>query len=156
MTKAQNALYIRGALAAYRAEKRAESFDEFRHRLVAEALGQPKAFATFTNRDLDRVLAHFKLYIDPDNFDAALDEVNAGQAGHRKRLRYAIGEQIRQLGVRYAWKVAGDKFHLPNAHHNMPHPDWLDQLDNAQLEQLRFTLNARIVSRHKRQLCTTS
>lgn len=168
MTPAQRQLYIRTALAAYRAGPTEESFSEFRHRLVAEALGEFKRFREFSNRDLDIVLAHFRAHARPVDLAAALEEVTAEQQGRQRRLRAARWQAIERLGellrplesrafqreaaLRYLFAAMCHKLNCPRPQPHEPLPKWFpDELDEALTRQLILTATRATYARQRRQ-----
>lgn len=157
MTPKQKHLYWREWSAVRHADPTAD-----RHQLHAEALGAPKSSSNFNNEDLDKVLAVFRAISQPWNLNAQLASANQP----RKRLLFAIQEQMLMLSYLLAWKngdlhlgefqpaanhplaigyvasISRDKFHetdIESIANNRPTPQ-----SYTDLEMLRMTLAARI------------
>jgi hypothetical protein len=112
-----------------------EDADAERHHLHREALGTDKSSADFTNKDLDRVLDHFRTILvlaeGPTSGTSRAEEMP------RRRLIWAI--ERTGLGDAYINSVVRDQFHTG---------DWRG-LPERDLIVLRFTCGSR--ARSKRQ-----
>lgn len=106
--------------------------DDLRHACAAIALGRVASSKGFTNQDLDRVLALFRLLAEPEKL-AHLKAWDNRDAGERRRHVHVIT----QAPAAYWQRIAADKF---------GHAD-LDRLPLEQLRQLSLTLRRRVAAR---------
>ena len=98
-----------------------------RHAIYEQIFGAPKNFAAFTNRDFDRVKAHFLSLADPADLHAQM----RAQDQPRARLQW----KIRQSAPEAYWKkICRGKFHTQD----------LEDLDESQLTMMRNTIAARM------------
>ena len=127
MTPAQRTLYFREWGRVVSTCKAAGWPAPDRHEFHARALGVYKSSKSFTNQDLDLVLAEFRSVSQPDNLVAQI------RAQEQPRIRLVYG--IRHLVPEAYWRaIARDKFGT----------DDLDALNLERLHQLRITLAGRI------------
>jgi hypothetical protein len=133
MTALQNRLYFR-EWGRGRAACKHQGFPiPDRHGLHVKALGVDKSHLSFTNEDLDQVLAEFRAISQPDNLAAQLRQ----QDQPRRRLLYTIW---RMAPEPYWRSIARDKFGTADE----------TRLDLDQLRQLLITLAARARCRQRR------
>ena len=121
MTWAQVSLYWR---EWNKVRKAAPETD--RHELHTKALGYDASHKEFTNGDLDKVLAEFRVVSEPWNINAQIRQLNQP----RERLMWSIRHRADQ---RYWEKIMRDRFKKGR----------LEELTEEELEQLRNTLVAR-------------
>jgi len=121
MTKAQTRLYWREWSKVRKAEPKTD-----RHELHIRALGLDRSHKEFTNGDLDKVLAEFRVVSEPWNLNAQMRQLNQP----RKRLMWSIRQRADQP---YWEKIMRDRFKKGR----------LEDLTDQELEQLRNTLAAR-------------
>lgn len=157
MSKSQRYLYLDAARRAYERafdpdDHTAPTLEEWRHDQVAAALGIPRRFRDFTNRDLDIVLGHFRKlatnHTNTTNSDGAdscasvpsvANSDAAIEAGECRRLLHVIRELRDALPTNYAATVLWQRFKLT-------FDEELDTLDLTTLRQIRATLHARQVA----------
>jgi hypothetical protein len=132
-----------------------------RHTLYTAALGQDKSLRDFTNADLDKVLAGFRALSDPANVQAQLRQL----AQPKTRLLYSINRLSAQFvrrqpgdpGSSEFVKISDNSCHAPSGYALAIALDRfgttdLEQLSEAQLEQLRNTLADRLaITKRKRK-----
>ncbi len=111
------------------AEFRAMDADDLRHAAHRLALGRDKSSSQLTNRELDRIVALFRILADPEDLRARLEYDNP-QRGERRRQDYVIRTSVPEA---YARHVAADKFGTAN----------LDGLNDQQARELAMTLRCR-------------
>ena len=104
--------------------------EDLRHACHVVALGRDKSSKVLSNKEVDRVVALFKLLQDPCNIDAVMTWDNP-ETPDRKRLLYSI-EHI-ALDPAYKRQVLLDKFDTRA----------VGTLNNVQLTQYMMTLKAR-------------
>jgi hypothetical protein len=109
--------------------------DAERHKIAAEALGEPKSSTAFTNRDLDKVLDAFRAYLVLP--EGPTTGPSREQSQPKNRLIWAI--QSTGLGDPYIAAISLDQFHTEQ---------WRS-LSEKQLVALRWTCISR--ARAKRQ-----
>jgi hypothetical protein len=80
--------------------------EDLRHGCTVVALGRNKSSKDFTNAELDRVVALFRLLAEPDDV-AAMLQWNNPEIGERKRLVFAIAESA---PAAYVARIASDRF----------------------------------------------
>jgi hypothetical protein len=114
---------------------RAVTADDLRHACHIVALGRDKSSQDFDNRDLDRVVALFRLLERHDDVGAMLDW-NDPQRQQRERLVWSIEHAAPEA---YVTTIARDKFKTTR---------WQD-LDLQSLRQLAMTLRQRTKSWNK-------
>lgn len=103
--------------------------DSFRHACHLVAFGKDKSSSQLTNRELDRILALFKLLADPDDLAATLAWNNADESARKRLLWYLRNECVES----YVVEICRQKFGTD---------DW-EALDYADLRQLHMTLKNR-------------
>lgn len=109
--------------------------DAERHKIAAEALGEPKSSTAFTNRDLDKVLDAFRAYLVLP--EGPTTGPSREQSQPSNRLIWGIQET--GLGDPYIAAISLDQFHTEQ---------WRS-LSEKQLVALRWTCISR--ARAKRQ-----
>lgn len=128
------------------------SDDALRHAEVAAALdGNHKHFRDFSNKDFDRVIAHFTALIDADDFDPAhlaLDAAEAAEASERRRLIWRINQLSGQLPRGYAATILRQRFHIM-------FDEELNECSLDELTKIRNTLWARLQNRQPSPQPTT-
>lgn len=112
------------------ADLRTIQAEDLRHACHVVALGRDKSSKLLSNKEVDRVVALFKLLQDPCNIDAVMTWDNP-ETPDRKRLLYSI-EHI-NLDEAYKRQILQDKFDTRA----------LASLSIAQLTQYMMTLKAR-------------
>jgi len=118
---------------------------DLRHAEVAAALdGNGKSFRDFTNKDFDRVIAHFKALIESDEFDPAQLDGDPAEEGERKRLIFRIKQIGAQLPQGYAAAILRDRFKIIFEEELLACPI-------GELATIRNTLWARLQSHQSRQ-----
>ena len=136
----QIALHWRTWAAVCREQGWKSGNDEKRHAAYLVALGQDKSLTDFNNRDLDRVLAQFRVLMNPDNVTAqvAVASYRAGEdQGERKRLLFRIEQLAPQA---YTAAICRDRFDTAD----------LGNLGIKELTQLRDTLVNRKVTNNRK------
>jgi hypothetical protein len=146
MTRKQEMFYfslVRAAIAAHCEANHlpplsTKDASALRHRWHVEALGADKSHTEFSNADFDKAKAHLLAITKTDDFDAAMFEQGAADAGERKRLLFAINRHdaayVNALCASPRFKVA-----------------YPEELTTEQLRQLATTLTNRARS-HSRGL----
>ena len=113
---------------------------DLRHAEVAAALdGNAKSFRDFSNRDFDRVIAHFKALIESDEFDPSQLDGDPAEQGEKKRLIFRIKQLGAQLPQGYAAAILRDRFRII-------FEEELHTCPISELTQIRNTLWARLQS----------
>ena len=140
MTKSQSSLYwrtwagVRKTLIEMGGYSK-EDADQERHEIHKQALGSDKSSKLLNNRDLDKILDHFRAYLvladGPTTGPARADSQPT------KRLIYAITQT--GLPEPYLESIARDQFGTS---------DWR-ALDEHQLTKFRFTAVSRAAARRK-------
>lgn len=125
ITTRQNALYWNTWRQLCLGKGWPQADSSLRHHLHRHALGYDKSHANLTNAEYDRVLAQFRLALNPDDLRAALVLTDPDR-GQRKRTEYSI----RQFPFALVAKVARDKFGRGN----------LADLNVRELQRLLMTL----------------
>lgn len=120
-------IYELAQLSAHSAD-RDVSADDLRHAVTAVALQRNCSSKSFTNADLDKVLALLRLLANPTDLHN-LNAFTNSEAGERRRHVHVITS----AAERYWKSIAADKF---------GHAD-LDQLAIEQLRQLSLTIRNR-------------
>jgi len=103
--------------------------DDYRHACHIVAFGADKSSSSLTNKELDRILALFKLLADPDDLNATL-AWNNPQEEQRKRLLWWLRNKCVES---YIVQVCREKFATDN---------W-EALDFPELSKLHMTLKNR-------------
>lgn len=120
------------AVAAERARQRScrVSANELRHACHLVAMGHDKSSLDLSNRELDQVLALFRVLADPDDLSARI-ALDHPEQDARRRLEWAV----RNCGLpeAYVRAVCSSKFGTN---------DWCG-LDDVPLRQLMITLKSR-------------
>jgi len=133
VTKAQQKLYWREWNKVRKTEPETD-----RHELHIKALGIDVSHKEFTNGDLDKVLAEFRVVSEPWNVNAQMRQLNQP----RERLMWSIRHRADQP---YWEKIMRDRFKKRR----------LEDLTDRELEQLRNTLVARGKKRRIREAMDT-
>lgn len=116
------------------AEFRSVTANDLRHAAHRMALGRDKSSSHLTNRELDRIVALFRILGDPDDLKARL-EYDHPERGERRRQDYVVRTAVPEA---YARHVAADKFGTTN----------LDGLNDHQTRELAMTLRCRSAAGH--------
>ena len=107
MNAAQQALYFRewGKVRAHYIARGIDpkQADHKRHELHVQALGCDKSSKSFTNADLDKVLAKFRAVYDGGNLDAQLAAIDMPE-----KRRTAMERRIFSAGAKF---ISGDDHH---------------------------------------------
>ena len=146
MTKDQDRLYWREWGSVRKTDPAAD-----RHSLHVKALGHDKSHAAFSNADFDQVLAAFRAISDPANVEAQLRQLRQPRA----RLLHAIGglmAQIDEAGENaegYAQAILRQRFHVETIG-DVLHEERFG-IEHTDLEMLRMTLNARLLTIKRRK-----
>lgn len=108
----------RVARAAVHKLHRAVTQDDLRHASHVVFLGCKKSSKDITNDELDRLIACYKLMIDPDNLKAVMDLNNPARAQRRRQVQGIENSGVKEHTLR-AWC----------AHFNGGRTDWRDLPD---------------------------
>jgi len=118
--------------------------DKFRHELHIRALGRDKSSSSFTNADLDRVLAVFRAISQPANLNAQLRQQHQARTRllkkieHQQRLLKALGIAN---PVAYVSAILRDRFAGKQIIELSDQPS---QRGHTQQKQFLYTLASRI------------
>lgn len=140
-----NALYQRVCTIASeraRASACAASPDDYRHACHIVAFGEDVSSSALTNKQLDRILALFRLLADPDDLRATL-AWNNPQDEQRKRLLWWLKNNCREA---YIVSISRERFGTD---------DW-ESLDFPDLRQLHMTLKNRSAAQKPPRAAATS
>lgn len=116
-----------------------ESFDQFRHRQVFEACGQP-GLSKAANDHFNLIKARFLTLQAEDG--RALEAILRAGSERPRQLTVLIERELARAGLpeTYANSIAQDRFGI--AH--------LEDLAESQLEQLLFTVRNRLAARRRK------
>lgn len=154
MSPKQKAWYWREWGAAVKAAQAAGLDAPDRHALHRRALGVDKSSKSFTNADLDRVIAEFRAYSDPDHLRPQLRQIHQPRSRMLHLIRH---DKLRELAIvldnsslstpnskldrarQYIGKIIQTKYHSVD----------LDDLTDAQLTLLIVDLTRATTKRRK-------